>query len=162
MPQKRCALTLLIFLSACAPATAQLKVSTPGMAYCTEGTTLTPVIGIAVDADFGGWQGLKHSDAFVSTLHAAGFKSAETYAYPLLDKASIKLEGDILNWKNAYGEESTNRVGKINLEVTDLSTREVLFTLRQDSARAVFQAPTFEQVYEQIVTEMSKRFCQLK
>lgn len=155
-------LALTFALASCAPATAQLQVTTPGNPACTEGTTLTPVVGIAVESDFSGLDGYTHADAIRSALKDAGFRTTDANRYDLLDVASIDLSGTIENWKNIDGDESRTRIGKVDVDVVDLSTKNVLFTFRQDSARLLFQAPTFAQVTSQLVGELSRRFCQMK
>ncbi|MFC3859610.1 hypothetical protein ACFOPQ_02355 [Deinococcus antarcticus] len=46
--------------------------------------------------------------------------------------------------------------------MTDLDSKDMLVTIRQQSARSMFQAPTFEQIKTQLVDELSRRYCQAK
>lgn len=161
VPLKRFVLPIIGLLSACAPATAQLQVTTPTAARCAENTTLTPVVGIALEGSFGGVDGYRHADDLKNALKIAGFRVTDLYHVDLLDRASIKISGRIDNWQNVYGDVSRSRIGKVDLDVTDLSTKDVLFTISQPSARAVFQAITFEQLNQQLVEELSKHFCQM-
>ncbi|WP_145975569.1 hypothetical protein [Deinococcus gobiensis] len=162
MPRKLC-LPLLLLVTSCAPAQAQLQVKTPASAACPpDQTTRTPVIGFIVEDEFGGIDGFQHSDALTDALEEAGFKVSGPHYINLLDHGSVKISGKIQNWRNANGDESRKRIGLVDIDIIDLNTQELIFKFKQPSAKLVFQAPTFEQVTQQIVGELSQRFCQFR
>lgn len=135
----------------------------PASAACpADQTTRLPVIGFIIEDTFGGIDGFQHSDMLADLLKEAGFRVSDPYHINLLDHGSVKLSGAIQNWRNGNGDESRKRIGQVDVDVTDLNTRELLFKFKQPSAKVVFQAPTFEQVAQQIVSELSQRFCQFK
>ncbi|QFP78559.1 hypothetical protein [Deinococcus sp. AJ005] len=153
---------LALLLSACAPATAQLQVSAPITAPCTEGGTLIPVLGIGISTYFEGDNGTPYASAVKKALQDVGFKVYPSYEYKLIDKASVTLSGSVTNWTSRSGEESSKRVGKVNLLVTDLATDMPILKLEQASATVAWQAPTREVFVQGVAQSIQARFCQIR
>lgn len=153
---------LALLLSACAPATAQLQVSAPLTVPCAEGGSLTPVLGIGISSYFEGDNGSSYASAVSKALQDAGFKVYPSYEYKLIDKASVTLTGTVTNWTSRSGEESSRRVGKVNLLVTDLATDTPILRLEQAPAALAWQAPTREAFVQGVAQSIQARFCQLR
>lgn len=149
---------LLIGSLACAPASAQLRVTEPPALTCAPNAV--PVVGIALPNIFeGGWGG-EAVDALDQALSASGFRVESLFGFGLLDRASIAVEGRVEPWRNAAGDTASDRVGVVRLRVIDLSTDKSALNLDQDRATFVWDAPKLDTFMTQVAEALRARYCQ--
>ena len=130
-------------------------------APCVQTDTVTPVIGIAVQTYLDGDYYVEYTDALKAALQTAGFKVHAEYEYPLPDLASILIKGRVDAWTTRSGNRS-HRVGKVNLDVTDIGSEETVLTIRQIQAPLVFMAPTSADFAADVAKAISMHYCQVR
>ncbi|WP_147364090.1 hypothetical protein [Deinococcus cavernae] len=164
---KKMGFLCIALLTACSPATSQLKVSTPTqsmLAQCVTGDGKTAISGIAIERQFSGEADVAFAANIRDALQGVGFHVISPDINPILLtgtnlEASVALTGQVSQWKNGYGV-LTNRVGEVNLSLVDRKTATSILSVKQTSARTLLQAPTIEAFQHQVVAAIQEKFCQ--